>query len=370
MKKITTVRGDILPEELGLTTMHEHTLSDMRGLVAYFKNFFPPVPQEMLDFKLENFPFLKTGMVMLSEEHAVTDDVDYMINEFNAFKRVGGKTIVDASFIGVRGNSYDIKKISEETGINVVCATGLFHGIVLPSEIQEQVIKGEEQIMAVLEREIAEGIDGTDIKPGFLKCALDMLTENGTLDENELKIFRACARVAAKNGMCVEVHTASKLTTDHILEAVDMVLRETGIDPSRLVILHMDQFMTRSNVLLDYVSDLAATKELSIDFYENLLDKGVNISFDTWGSPITSTYYYYPEDFDRIKVVIALLKKGYASQIVFGHDVVGKMYGVSYGNYGYTRFPEFIPEILRQVGFGDDVINMMFVENPARILAY
>jgi len=148
-----------------------------------------------------------------------------------------------------------------------------------------------------------------------------------------------------------------------------MVLEETEISPDKLVVLHMDQFMTRFDILLDYISDLSATKELSIDFYEKLLDKGVNISFDTWGSPITSTYYYYPEDFDRIKVVIALLKKGYASQIVFGHDVVGKMYGVSYGNYGYTRFPEFIPAMLSQVGL-EDKVNTMFVENPARILAY
>ncbi|MGE4540661.1 MAG: hypothetical protein AB7D35_05305 [Bacteroidales bacterium] len=369
MRKISTVRGDISPEKLGLTSMHDHTLNDMRGLVDVFKQFFPPVPDEMLEFKMENFSFLKTGMVMLSEDHAVTDDIDYMIKEFNAFKRVGGKSIVDASMIGMRGNLKDIQKISEQTEINVICATGFFNGLALPQEIEEQFNKGEKGQMAILEQEINEGIEGTGIKPGFIKCALDTPNENGQLNEKELQILRSCANVAAEKGMCLEVHTASKLTPELILVAIDMVLEETEISPDKLVVLHMDQFMTRFDILLDYISDLSATKELSIDFYEKLLDKGVNISFDTWGSPITSTYYYYPEDFDRIKVVIALLKKGYASQIVFGHDVVGKMYGVSYGNYGYTRFPEFIPAMLSQVGL-EDKVNTMFVENPARILAY
>jgi predicted metal-dependent phosphotriesterase family hydrolase len=34
MKTIRTVRGEILPDQLGFTTMHEHTIADMAQLVA------------------------------------------------------------------------------------------------------------------------------------------------------------------------------------------------------------------------------------------------------------------------------------------------------------------------------------------------
>ena len=36
-KKITTVRGEIAPEALGFTTLHEHTFLDMRIASEFLK---------------------------------------------------------------------------------------------------------------------------------------------------------------------------------------------------------------------------------------------------------------------------------------------------------------------------------------------
>ena len=67
MKRITTVRGDISPNELGFTTMHEHTIGDL----AFLRNtlpFIPPIPKQMLTLTPENFAFLRNGAGLFSDE--------------------------------------------------------------------------------------------------------------------------------------------------------------------------------------------------------------------------------------------------------------------------------------------------------------
>lgn len=103
------------------------------------------------------------------------------------------------------------------------------------------------------------------------------------------------------------------------------------------------------------------SNELSL----RILEKGINIGYDSWGTPFTS---YLPDDYDRIKGLVELLRKGYESQIVFGHDVLGKAVGIMNGYYGFIRFAQFLPSMLKPMGFSDDVIRKMMVENPARIL--
>lgn len=375
MSKIRTITGDIAPETVGITSMHDHTLKDMRTLNSYFKARFGSIPASMYEFKLENFSFLKSGMVMLSDEHSLTDDVDYMAGEFQAFRKVGGQIIVDGSPYGMRGNLKDLQMISENTDVHVVCATGLFAKMQLPDDMRKVIESGKEAIKAFLYEEIEQGMEGTAIKPGFLKCAMyDIPDEgeetSGIMARDVRDVMYACAEVAKETGMSVQIHTESTLTPDFIINAIDELISDTAINPDQIVVLHTDQFLTRPDMLTSYLSELEATMQFSTYLHEALLARGVNISIDTWGSPIVNNMYYYPNDFDRLKVLVSLLKKGHAEHIVLGHDVVGKLYGVQYGNYGYTRVATFIPQMLKQIGFEDDVAEQLLVKNPARILAY
>ncbi|MGC7102549.1 hypothetical protein ACPZ19_48435 [Amycolatopsis lurida] len=77
-----------------------------------------------------------------------------------------------------------------------------------------------------------------------------------------------------------------------------------------------------------------------------------------------------PDDFDRAKGSVDLLHAGYGDRIVLGHDNFTKAHGKSYGYYGFTRFPQFIPPILTRLGFDDDVYRRLVVDNPARVLAH
>ena len=65
--------------DLSITSMHDHTLCDLRDLNVYFKARFDNVHSEMVAFKLENFALLKTVMILLSNDHSLKDDVQYML---------------------------------------------------------------------------------------------------------------------------------------------------------------------------------------------------------------------------------------------------------------------------------------------------
>ena len=369
MKKIRTVQGDISPEQLGYTSMHEHTLVDMRLVGEYLTQFIPPAPDEKLTFKTENYAFLKTGAVLISNDPAntITDDLDYMTKEVTAFKELGGQSIVDASMIGIRGNPDDIRKLSGITGVNIIMATGLY---LAPSRPEEYKNSDVDFMISRFEKEINEGMDGTDVKPGILKCALASVTDDFELEETEMAAFMACAMIAANNGMSVHVHTASPLTADHILQAVDIVVEESGINPEQIQMCHMDNIVTTHIDLFDYITNTDTKKTVNTELQERLMDKGCNIGFDTFGSPVVSNFAFLPDDFDRMKALVQLIKKGYVSQITLGHDMCCRLYSLSYGNYGYTRFPTLLEELGPMIDLSENVIRQITVDNPARILAY
>lgn len=360
-KKINTVSGIIAPEELGFTAFHEHTICDLKFMRS--QGEIPPIPKEMLALVPENYASLRSGLGMFSDECSTLGDVNYMVKELNAFKKVGGRAVCDASPIGLRGDVRDLKKASELAGVHIVCATGLYNVHAQPKEF---LAKNEKELIAYFEKEIKEGIDGTDIKPGFLKCALQTIKPDNTIDVTELKTLRACAKAATSTGLSLHVHTNRPLTNVHILHGIDVAFNECGMKPNRLHIMHMDSFLRRPTEMVDYFANMDTVRNINIDLLMQVLDRGVSIGFDSWGMPIE----YVPDDFDRLKGLVALLKKGYASQIAMGHDIYDKTRGVTYGYTGFTHISSFALPRLKQLGFGDDVINKLMVENPARILAY
>ncbi len=366
MKKITTVRGDISPDELGVTSMHEHTLSDLRLLLAPKIGIKAMLPPERMTFKLENFSFLRQGLWLFSEGNS--PDTDFILSELNAFKKVGGRSIVDGSPIGLRGDPVDLLKVSEASGVNIICATGLYTAVSQPEAF---IGKSEAYMSSCFKREIHDGIDGTNIKPGFLKCAINERNDNGTIDDRELTAVRACAKIAAENGMSLQLHSAYPVNTDHILQTVDIILNECGVQPEKLLLLHMDTYLTDPKGIMAYISDIDATKNLDTNtkLLLQFLDKGINISFDSWGNPMDNPSYRLVDDYDKIKALVYLLKRGYGSQIVLGQDALGKFCGVSFGNYGYTRIVEFVPKMLAMVGLSEES-NKMLEQNPERILSY
>ena len=132
--------------------------------------------------------------------------------------------------------------------------------------------------------------------------------------------------------------------------------------------MHLDQYLRVPYNLDDYMRNFSVARTVDIDLQCRLLDMGCTIGFDGWDSLV----HILPDNHDRLKALVELLKRGYAGQIVLGHDVNDKSHGVS---FGYTGFTGFAMNALPKLYEWKDIINpadvrKMVIDNPARILAY
>ena len=368
MKTIKTVCGEIKPEELGFTSMHEHLLCDFTEMMKIsiepeIRQQIEYIPQSMLALNMSNLPSLRSGMGSFSKDCATLHDMDYMVGELKAFGAMGGSTIVDASPIAAEAenNPEGLRELSEKSGIHIVTCTGLY-----TARTQPEVFKNmsEDELVDFFKKQMEDGFEGTDIKPGFMKCAINGVGSNMGVDEYEIKAVRACARVAAATGCSIHIHNGYPMGINECVPVAKMVL-ELGVKPDKLLMLHMDSLMRRPYTELEYIQNFDAGKKVDIELMLKLLDLGVNIGFDSWDMQLGAL----PDNTDRLKALVEVLRRGYSEQIVMGHDVYDKSRGVAYGDTGYTGFIRNALPTLRNLGFEEE-IRKLTVDNPAKILAY
>ncbi|MCZ9880617.1 phosphotriesterase family protein [Arthrobacter sp. B2a2-09] len=363
MSIITTVRGDIAPEELGYTSMHEHLNADFSLMAALMARYgAPKISPELLALRPDNMAFLRDGGYASSPECVTAGDIEYTAAELGYFKQIGGNAVCDASPIGLRGDVRDLLPASEKADVHVVFATGLYVADARPAEFLNY---SEDDLVAFFTKEVTRGVGATSLRPGFLKCALSATDPAAELHEIEVRTLRALGRVSAETGLSLHVHTAFPMSHAQVLTGLEIAL-STGMIPDRLVMIHMDSFLRPWGALESYVNDMSVALNVSTELQRAVLDHGVNIGFDSWSSTVS----ILPSDYDRLKGLVDLLRAGYGSHIVMGHDNGTKSHGKSYGYYGFTKFGQFVPPMLKQLGFGDEVYRQLVVDNPARILAH
>ena len=364
MSVITTVRGEIAPEALGFTSMHDHLNADMHLLTINAKQFAPATPPDfMLTLENHNLAFLRRGASIFSRDAMTDGDVDYTAAELGYFQRIGGGAVVDPSPIGIRGDVNALRSASERADVHVIAATGLY-----TANARHEAYVGwiEQQQIELFTRELTEGIDDTGVRAGIIKCALSVATPDSPLQEIELTTLRASAKAAAETGVSVNVHTSFPMTGDHIAQVLSILLDEQGLAADRVVMMHMDSHLRGWNSRMEYLSSIESVKTIDTSTIERVLDRGVTIGFDNWGSAVD----ILPQDDDRLKGLIHLVRKGYDGQIVLGHDLLDKSQGVSYGGTGLTWFHTVISGAFAQLGIADESYRRMTVDTPARVLAH
>jgi phosphotriesterase-related protein len=364
-KRITTVLGDIAPEDLGFTTMHEHLLIPLlkTPFHDYMRESMASLPSEAFRLTHENAANLRAFKYLIAPDCEMLGDVDFAVGELELFKAAGGRSLCDGSPKGMRGPIGDYRLASERSGVNIICATGFYTAEGRPEEYRSN---DEDFLLSVLRSELEEGIDGTDTRPGFLKCALNTLGDDGRIHPTELACGRVCAQLSAETGLSVHIHLGHPVAKEHVLTFVDMLTGEFGIAPDRILVLHTEQYLRSLTWVQEYIQDIETVRSIDISLQRELVERGVFIGIDT----VASTILGLPDDYDRLKSLYWLINNGYAGQIVLGHDIIDKSHGAQWGWYGYTGFANTIIPQLRDYGVSNEDIDKITVGNPARILAY
>ncbi len=213
---LESVNGRLAGSEIGLTLTHEHIMSN-----------FGKEPEAVALYDIpkllgQTIPYLK-----------------YL-------QSLGVRTIFDCTTAYFGRHVKLLKTISDSTGIQVVTNTGIY-GAADDRYIPQFAYQMEaEAIAGIWIREYKTGIDGTGIKPGFVKLGFD----KGVPSEIDLKLFKAGIITHQETGLTLAVHTGDNLPA---AKAQLNLLKEYKMDPSDWIWVHADQFMD-DEILMEFAS--------------------------------------------------------------------------------------------------------------------
>src|SRR3954471_22049096 len=266
MAQVSTVTGMVDAGELGTTLIHEH----LRNQDEAVHNQWP-----------------QAGAVKETEPHEVgpEETFDIAVREAKAAVDLGVKTIGEPTAMLLGRDVNFLKRVADETGLQVIPCTGIYTYDHLP---QFFVNRDPDQIAELFVHDIEEGIQGTDIRAAFIKCAAD---EPG-VNENIEKVHRAAARASARTGAPIMAHSRPASNTGP--RQVEIFLEE-GVDPAKIQIAH-----TGDTDDLDYIEGLLASA-LSAGLAPSGLPKSL------------------PND-RRTATTAELLRRGHAAQLVISQD--------------------------------------------------
>lgn len=362
MKKVMTVTGEIRPEELGFTDMHEHILMNGRVFREQFKEehpgFYEWVGEEEKN-TLENIGIIRRNNMFTWDTQDLDDPV-VMEREVADFKAAGGCSLVEMSVPGIRRDIRAIRDISEKTGVNVIGTTGIYIYESWPDWCHSAQIS---DFMDFMKREIEEGIEETGIKPGMIKIGIS----SGFRPEEEL-LLRAAARTANETGLSLTVHPCFTMGGGPL--EIAKILKEENVDMERTVIAHMGAFLGEGS-LKRLITDQSSWK-ISLDYLHRVLDTGINICIEICNtSDREATGSISVPGWMRLAAVYQLIQEEYAKQMVLATDTCAKHMARYYGGEGYGRLTRYAIPTLRDVaGVSPFAIHQIMVKNPARILAY
>jgi predicted metal-dependent phosphotriesterase family hydrolase len=306
--RVVTVTGPIPPERIGFTLPHEH-LSCSPEQIRH--------RSELID---------------------LTSDAEVMTDELHDFRRRGGSCVVDLTSGGLARDPIWLRNLATRSGLFIVMGSGWYRDSFYPPEAgidRRSVDALADEIVA----EFEHGVDGTGVRPGIIG---EVGTDHAWVSPREERVFRAVARAATRTGMAVSTHALhSQVGFDQL-----RLLEGEGLDPGRVVVGHVDSI-------------------LDIDYALAILDRGANVEFDLLGRPGD---YATAREVVLVELIVELLERGYASQILLSQDVCSSAQLKAYGGPGFGYVGQHFLPHLRTAAVGEGEIAAMTIENPRRIL--
>ena len=317
MAQVHTVQGPVEADQLGLTLVHEHVRFRDEAVAEQWPGRY--------DEQLE---------------------LDAALLAVNAAKDRGVRTIVDpTAMFGGRDVNF-MKRVADQTGVQIVACTGIYSYDYLPHYFENRDI----DVMADhFVEDIEIGCQGTEIRAAFLKCAADA----AGVTEHVEKIHRACARASLQTGAPIMAHSMPAVGTGP--RQVE-IFREEGVKMAKVQIAHCGD-----------------TED--VGYIEGLIEQGVYVGLDRYGLEM-----YLPID-KRNATAAELLRRGHAERLMISQDFCATIDWFppeaaevfegqgAIRNWSMTLvFDEVVPTLREQGAMDDASFQTVFVENPKRWL--
>lgn len=319
MGQVNTVRGPVDAAALGATLMHEHVFVRSPEVAA-------------------NWP---TGWDRATQ-------VARAVDRLHELKASGIDTIVDLTVVGLGRDIEPVQDVAAQVEINIVVATGLYTYNELPHYFDYRGApfrpSGVDLLDEFFLHDIENGIAGSGVRPGILKCA----TDKPGLTPGVERILRAVARVHRRTGLPISTHTdsGSRRGLDQ-----QRVFADEGVDLSRVVIGH-----SGDSTDLDYLGEL--------------LQAGSTLGMDRFGVDA------YCPTVKRIETVARLCESGWSQSMVLSHDAschvdwFDEDFLRHQPNWNFLHISTDVLPAMRERGVSEEQIHAMLVGTPRRILEH
>lgn len=296
--QIMTVTGPVDPATLGTILPHEHVLSRFGE---------PPARRPDYDLAL----LFDTVVPILEQVRAL-----------------GCTAVMDCTAAYFGRDALIMRRLAEMSGLHLVTNTGYYGAAddrYVPAHAYQET---PEQLADRWLGEWTDGADGTGIRPGFVKTAID----GSGFSDIDRKLVRAAALTHRESGLPLAVHTSGNVPAAQEQLAI---LREEGVAPEAWIWVHAHN-----------VDDLDALSDAA--------ERGAWIEFDA----------IRPDTIDRhVALTRAMKERGHLGRVLLSHD------GSSYPPDGTAPrpydllFTQFIPA-LREAGFSAEEVRTLTVDNP------
>lgn len=317
MATIETIRGPLDTSRLGRVLVHEHVfLMDMEYTYNYRPDFFEEETVAKAAVKLQ------------------------------ALKAAGIDTIIDLTVLGLGRHIPSLAKLAVQTDINMIVSTGAYTFNEVPAPFSFYgpglLYDAPEPMVDHFVKDIVEGVAGTRIKAGELKCAIDA----PGLTPGVERVMRAVARTHVITGTPITVHTAPKEETGLIAQRV---LAEEGVNLEDVIIGHSGD-------------------STDIDYLMTLADQGSILGMDRFGVNFTMTMQ------ERVNTIAEMVKRGYVEQLTLSHDCACwsdffptvAAYNEAMPQHNYLHIHNDVIPALLEAGVTQTQIDTMFIDNPRR----
>lgn len=305
---IRTVLGPIEAAELGPTLAHEHILVDF------------------------------IGADRISRDRYDRDEVfRTMLPYLEAVHRQSVRGFVECTPMYLGRDPLLLEHLARASGLHILVSTGLYAAgerdgrsePYLPAYAFEL---SAEELAGTWLKEWFEGIEGTDIRPGFIKIGVNP----GPLRPISRKVVRAAALTSKRTGLVIACHSVK---CEAALESLD-ILEEVGVPSHRFIFVH-------------------AQGEERFDLHLRFAERGGWLEYDG----------IRPESLERhLRLVRETIDAGFEDRILVSQDAgwyrPGEPGGGSIRGFDFL-LDRFIP-LLLDTGIPEATAGHLLVHNPAR----
>lgn len=299
---VMTVTGPVEPAEMGLTLPHEHVLVDFAGV------------EEIRPDRYDRDEVFRVARPYLE-----------------ALRERGCRTMAECTPAYLARDPTLLRTLSQATGLYLLTNTG-YYGARQDQHLPPHAFRETpDGLAARWVREWEEGIDGTGIRPGFIKIGVD----DGPLSDIDRKLVRAAARTHLRTGLTIAAHTGPARAAFEELE----VLAEEGVHPSAWIWVH-------------------AQSEEDLARHVAAAQQGAWVEFDGFRPDRTTRY---------VELVANMQRHDLLHRVLLSQDAgwyhVGEPGGGAFRPYD-GLLTELVPA-LHEAGFSPEELRQMIVVNPA-----